>query len=106
MANTSVVYARIDTGLKDDAESILAKLGISPSSAIQMLYRQIIIHNGMPFDLRLPTSKPVAIGGISREELDAELVKGIESLKMGAALSTDEVDKKLAEEFPDFQPQV
>lgn len=99
MANTSAVYARIDTGLKDDAESILAQLGISPSSAIQMLYRQIIIHNGMPFELRLPTSRPVAIGGISREDLDLELLKGIESLKMGAAVSADDVDKKLAEEL-------
>ena len=99
MANTSAVYARIDTGLKDDAESILAQLGISPSSAIQMLYRQIIIHNGMPFELRLPTSRPVAIGGISREDLDLELLKGIESLKMGTAVSADDVDKKLAEEF-------
>ena len=35
MANTSAVYARIDTNLKDNAESILSQLGISPSSAIQ-----------------------------------------------------------------------
>lgn len=99
MANTSAVYARIDSGLKDDAEGILAQLGISPSSAIQMLYKQIIIHRGMPFDLRLPTSKPVAIGEMSREELDAEFAKGIESLKRGAAITADEVDKKLAEEL-------
>ena len=39
MANTTAVYARIDTGLKDNAEAILAQLGITPSSAITMLYR-------------------------------------------------------------------
>ena len=33
MANTSAVYARIDTNLKDSAEEILSQLGISPSSA-------------------------------------------------------------------------
>lgn len=43
MANASIVYARIDTGLKEDAEEILFQLGISPSSAIQMLYAQIIL---------------------------------------------------------------
>lgn len=43
MANTSAVYARIDTNLKDNAESILSQLGISPSSAIQMLYSQIVL---------------------------------------------------------------
>lgn len=29
MANTSVVYTRIDNGLKENAESILSQLGIS-----------------------------------------------------------------------------
>lgn len=99
MANTSAVYARIDTKLKDNAESILAQLGISPSSAIQMLYSQIVIQNGMPFDLKLPLSSPVAIGSLSREEIDAELIKGIESLKSGKSYTTDEIDAELAEEF-------
>ena len=43
MANTTAVYARIDTNLKETAEGILAQLGISPSAAIQMLYSQIIL---------------------------------------------------------------
>ena len=34
MANTTAVYARIDTGLKEHAEAILSQLGISPSSAM------------------------------------------------------------------------
>ena len=99
MANTSAVYARIDTGLKDNAEGILSQLGISPSSAIQMLYSQIVLRNGMPFDLRLPAAKPVAIGGMSRAELDAELTKGIESLKSGKTYTVDEVDAVFAKEF-------
>ena len=99
MANTSAVYARIDTGLKNSAEEILAQLGISPSSAIQMLYSQIVLQKGMPFELRLPTSKPVALGGLSREELDAEILKGMESLKTGKVYTADEVDEVLAKEF-------
>ena len=56
MANTSVVYARIDSDLKNHAEGILSQLGISPSSAIQMLYSQIVLTKGMPFELKLPRS--------------------------------------------------
>ena len=48
MANTSAVYARIDKELKENAEDILSQLGISPSSAIQMLYSQIVLRKGMP----------------------------------------------------------
>lgn len=99
MANTSAVYARIDTGLKESAENILSRLGISPSSAIQMLYSQIVLTRGLPLDLHLPSSKPTAIGGMSGKELDAELMEGVESLKTGKAYTADEVDAELAREF-------
>ena len=99
MANTSAVYARIDSNLKENAEYILQQLGISPSSAIQMLYSQIVLTRGMPLDLHLPTRKPTAISAMSREELDAELMKGINSLKSGKCYTADEVDAELAKEF-------
>lgn len=99
MANTSAVYARIDSDLKKNAESILQQLGISPSSAIQMLYSQIVLTRGMPLDLHLPSRKPTAIGAMTCEELDAELRKGIDSLNSGKFYTTDEVDNELAKEF-------
>lgn len=99
MANTSAVYARIDTNLKENAENILSQLGISPSSAIQMLYSQIVLTRGLPLDLHLPYEKPTAVGGMSHAELAAELMKGMESLKSGKTYTTDEVDAELAREF-------
>ena len=99
MANTSAIYARIDSNLKESAESILQQLGISPSSAIQMLYSQIVLTRGLPLDLRLPSRKPTAIGGMSREEVDTELMKGMDSLKSGRAYTADEVDAELKREF-------
>ena len=99
MANTTAVYARIDTNLKNNAESILSKLGISPSSAIQMLYSQIILNNGMPFELKLPAQKPIAVGSLTREELDQELSRGVTSLQNGKAFTADEVDDKLSTLF-------
>lgn len=99
MANTAAVYARIDSGLKENAESILQQLGISPSSAIQMLYSQIVLTRGMPLDLHLPVRKPSAIGGMTSAELDAELQKGLDSTKAGKVYSADEVDVALAREF-------
>lgn len=97
MANTSAVYARIDTNLKKSAEEILAQLGISPSSAIQMLYSQIVLTNGMPFTPRLPR-RPAAVGAMTREELDAELQKGLDSEKTGAFCTVDELETRIAEE--------
>ena len=99
MANTNVVYARIDTTLKENAESILNQLGITPSSAIQMLYSQIVLQKGMPFELRLPVNKPTALGNLTRDELDKELQKGLDSLRSGKSYSADEVDQFFAKEY-------
>ena len=99
MANTTAVYARIDSGLKESAEQILSRLGITPSGAIQMLYSQIVLQRGLPFEARVPDAKPTAIGGMSRAELDAELWKGLDSLKNGRGYTADEVDAMLSKEF-------
>ena len=99
MANTSAGYARIDTELKESAESILQQLSISPSSAIQMFYKQIVLTRSMPLNLQLPPQRPTAIGSMTREELDKELLLGMESVKSGRTYTLDEVDAILAEEF-------
>ncbi|WP_295288934.1 hypothetical protein [uncultured Catenibacterium sp.] len=44
-------------------------------------------------------TKPTAIGGMTQEELDAELRKGIESIKEGKTFTADEVDQELKKEF-------
>ena len=102
MTNTNAVYARIDTNLKENAESILNQLGITPSSAIQMLYSQIVLQKGMSFELRLPTNKqekPLALGSLTRDELGKELQKGIDSLSTGKQYSAYEVDQFFAKEY-------
>ncbi len=97
MAGTSSLSVRMDTSLKKNAEQILSELGISASGAVQMFYRQIVLRRGLPFELTLP--QPTAIGGMSQEALDRELRKGMASLQAGKRISTDEVDRELAEEF-------
>lgn len=99
MANTSAVYARIDNDLKDKAEDILSKLGITPSSAVQMFYSQIVLHNGIPFELKIPVESPVALGSLTREQLDTELFKGFNSLKNERAFTAAEIDEEFGEDI-------
>ncbi|KFA56989.1 toxin-antitoxin system protein [Mageeibacillus indolicus] len=89
----------MDTTLKENAENILNRLGITPSSAIQMLYSQIVLQKGMSFELRLPVNKPTALGNLTRDELDKELQKGLDSLRSGKSYSADEVDQFFAKEY-------
>ena len=99
MANTSAVYARIDSNLKDSAEGILSQLGISPSAAIQMLYSQVVLTKGFPFQPVLPTRKPKALGAMTKAEIDSELAQGIASIRNGDLYSLEEMDKIYTEEF-------
>lgn len=72
MANTSALYVRIDTEVKEKAESILTQLGISPTSAIRMFYSQIVRENGLPLSLQLSSVSPTVTDDTSLEEIDAE----------------------------------
>lgn len=47
---------------------------------------------GLPLELHLPSTKPTAIGGMNRAEIDVEIMKGIDSLKSGKTYTADEVD--------------
>jgi len=53
MANVNV---RIDASIKADAEAIFSELGLTPSTAINLFYKQVIRTHGIPFPLKI--SKP------------------------------------------------
>ena len=99
MANTSIIYTYIDTELKKEAENILAQLGISPSSAIQMFYSQIALTKSLPLKLQLSPTKPTSIGSMSKDEFDNEIMKGLHSLTSDKTYTIDEVNSEFAREF-------
>lgn len=99
MANTSVLYARINTDIKAGGEAVLKELGISPASAIQMFYRQLMVDRALPFTPHAAPREPLFLDGLSGEQLSAELEKGMDSIRRGDVLTADEVDEILAEEF-------
>ena len=51
MSKTATVRARLEPDLKEKAEKILHRLGLSTTQAIIMFYRQIELKNGLPFNL-------------------------------------------------------
>jgi len=76
MAKTANLYARIEPDVKEQAENILASLGIPASNAINMFYKQIILHNGIPFELKLPSQQIQSVSVLNEEQLSVELDKG------------------------------
>lgn len=95
MAADSAIYVRIDSDTKSNAESIIRELGLTPSAVIAMLYRQIILTHGVPFNVRLPIREPIATGNMTPEEIRALLDKAEESIKRGDVFTVDETKEIL-----------
>ena len=55
MTKTATVRARIKPDLKERAERVLRDLGLNPTQAITLFYRQIELHQGLPFEVVVPT---------------------------------------------------
>ena len=99
MSKTANLYVRIEPDLKEQAEKILSALGISASNAINMFYKQIILQRGLPFDVKLPPSRPVAIGSLSREELDEEIERGYNQMLQGETEPAETVFADIHREY-------
>ena len=91
MARTSNVFARVEPEIKDQAEEILDQLGIPMSNAIGMFLRQVIIHNGIPFEMKLPVKKPLVMSELSKDDFDKEISKGINDIESGNVYSEEEL---------------
>ncbi len=55
--NTSTINTRVNKEVKEKATKVLDKLGLTMSQAITLYLNQIILTNGIPFELHVPTEK-------------------------------------------------
>lgn len=99
MAKTANLYARIEPELKEQAEAILTALGIPASNAITMFYRQVILQQGLPFDVKLPTAKPVDMSKLTKEQLDAELQQGYDDVLAGRTKPAKQVFDSIRKDY-------
>ena len=93
------LYARIEPDVKEQAESILSTLGIPASNAINMFYKQIILQRGLPFEVKLPSAKPVDMSALSEEEMNAELEKGYADMVAGRTKPAKQVFADIRKDY-------
>ena len=80
MANVNV---RIDSKVKENAEAVFAKLGITPTMAISLFYNQVIRTNSIPFELKadVPNKKTrSAIKQVEKMEKNPEEYEGYDNI--------------------------
>ena len=83
LQNQQIYMQELNQMLKEKAESILSTLGIPASSAINMFYKQIILQRGLPFEVKIPSTRPVDISTLSEAEFNEELEKGYADRQAG-----------------------
>ena len=99
MARTSNIYTRVEPEIKEQAEMILSQLGIPMSNAITIFLRQVVMHKGIPFDIKVPHNIPVSIEKLSEKEFTDEIEKGFDDMSEGRLASADDVLKRMRQDF-------
>jgi DNA-damage-inducible protein J len=57
MGKTGYITARVEPELKAQAARVLAKVSVSTTDAITMFLTQVVLNDGLPFDVRVPNAE-------------------------------------------------
>lgn len=91
---TANVIARVEPEIKEKAESIMAKLGVSASVVINMLYKQIVMTRSIPFSLSIPGA-PMALDEMDDETFDTIMQRGLNEAKADYSRPAAEIFSEL-----------
>ena len=85
------VTARVEPEVKMEAEAIIDQLGLSVSTVINSLYRQIILKKGIPYALTIPKAQDE----MTRAEFDAMMETGFAQARNGESIPAEEAFDQL-----------
>ena len=80
MTQTASINTRIDARTKQQASKVLDKLHLSMSEAIAIYLRQIVFHQGIPFELKIPNKTTAAAIDQAREDKDLASFSSVDDL--------------------------
>jgi len=77
---TAVVHARIEPQTKRTAEGVLRTLGLTPTEAIRIFYKQISLRGGLPFPVAIPNELTASTLRKSRRGKDIQEFDSLEAM--------------------------
>lgn len=75
MSKTDTIHMRVEPGVKESADSVLNRLGMTTADAINIFLNQVILKGGLPFEVRLPVPNEVTQRAMYEAENDINLHK-------------------------------
>jgi DNA-damage-inducible protein J len=86
MTRDAIVRARINTAIKEEATTVLAAIGLTPSDAFRLLMIRIAADKALPFEPLAPNSVTIeAMKAARRSELET-----VTPGRLQAALDVDD----------------
>ena len=104
MAKTTTIRARTSPELKEEVESILKKLGLNTTEAINIFFSQIRLCHGLPFEVRMPNSDAVIVKGKVQkgvrpdQDWRARMRGAVDRLREGAKGYSEKEIEKIVDE--------
>lgn len=89
MAKTDTLHIRIEPSVKEKAEETLSELGLSISDAINVFLRQVIINDGIPFEIRKANYNRITLKAMD----DAKKQKNVSEIFDNVDEMFEELDK-------------
>lgn len=84
MEKSATLNLRVNPALKQEAESVLRRLGVPMSTAVDIFLNQIVLTGGIPFAVTLPGApKSIDTTKMSIGEIHDKIQRGYESYKAG-----------------------
>lgn len=99
MPQTALIQVRVDRDLKEEMDEIFTNLGLDTSTAIRMFLKQVERRRGLPFDVTLPSKKPLEYEALSHEQVDVELERGAADLEAGRVMPSSQVREKMQRKY-------
>ena len=57
MTKSEMIRARVEPELKQQAETVFSRLGLSTTQAITLFYKQVTLQQGLPFAVKIPNAE-------------------------------------------------
>lgn len=81
MAKTDILHIRIEPSVKQRAEETLKDLGLSITEAINVFLNQVILNDGIPFEIKKPRYNKETIQAIEDTKSSKNLSKSFDNVK-------------------------
>ena len=78
---TEPTNLRLDVETKRAAYAVFEEVGIKPTQAINLFLRQVVLHGGLPFEVKVPNAETIAAMQETEQNTDSTSYESFADLR-------------------------